>query len=126
MAYCNAAEVLDEAVFKGWIKLGNDKDATFRGMLFDTPRGSMCVLWDRIEGYIQNHPNGDIFPEPWIGSWSKSVPIELPVGQTPVVVLNAIGQVEEISANHQQVITLQLTGAPIVVYGVDTSRLQLY
>ena len=126
MAYCNAAEVLDEAVFKGWIKLGNDKDATFRGMLFDTPRGSMCVLWDRIEGYIQNHPNGDIFPEPWIGSWSKSVPIELPVGQTPVAVLNAIGQVEEISANHQQVITLQLTGAPIVVYGVDTSRLQLY
>ena len=74
MAFCNTAEVLDKAVFKGWIRMDENHPLS-RGILFDTPRGSMAVLWDRTEGNILTHPNGDIFPEPWVSSWKKETNI---------------------------------------------------
>ena len=39
--------------------------------------------------------------------------------------LNAIGQKQIVPAINNQV-TIELTGAPCVIYGIDASRIQLY
>ena len=124
MAFCNTAEVLDKAVFKGWIRM-DEKHPCSRGILFDTPRGSMAVLWDRTEGNILTHPNGDIFPEPWVSSWKTKKRLTLPSNVPEVTLLNAIGQKQIVPTTDNQV-TIELTGAPCVIYGIDASRIQLY
>lgn len=124
MSFCNTAEVLDKAVFKGWIRM-DEKNPLSRGLLFDTPRGSMAVLWDRTEGYFLNHPNGAAFPEPWVSSWRTNRQLTLPSNAPCVTLLNAIGQKQIIPVANNKV-TIELTGAPCVIYGIDTSRIQLY
>lgn len=63
LAYATIAEALDGAEFSGWIRLPQP-DA--RGMLFDTPRGPMAVLWSRKDGYTLSRKVPDFpSPEPW-------------------------------------------------------------
>ena len=85
----------------------------------------MVVLWDRTEGNILTHPNGDIFPEPWVSSWRIKKKLTLPSSAPEVTLLNAIGQKQIVTAINNQV-TIELTGAPYVIYGIDASRIQLY
>ncbi len=121
MAYCAIAEALDEAEFAGWMKATNK---TTHAMLFKTPRGPMAVIWDRTEGMILNrdHKDGKPFPspEPWETYWKHELAYELPA-KGNVHVVNPIGQRREVPSVDGKV-KLMLTGAPIIVYGVDLDR----
>ncbi|MCQ4818744.1 hypothetical protein NE450_15510, partial [[Eubacterium] rectale] len=70
----------------------------------------MAVLWDRTEGNILTHPNGDIFPEPWVSSWKTKKRLTLPSNVPEVTLLNAIGQKQIVPTTDNQV-TIELTGA---------------
>lgn len=123
LAYCTAAEELDQARFVRWLRFPGASKT--RGMLFDTPRGPMAVLWDRSDGYVLSRkvPNF-ASPEPWVDTWKTRLPTTLPVaaGQSPVVI-NAIGQRSN-PPHEDEHTTLDLTGAPVIVYGLDPARLE--
>ena len=123
MAYCAIAEALDGAEFAGWMA---PRNGTTHAMLFKTPRGAMAVAWDRTEGQILNrdHKKGVPFasPEPWVSYWTKKIPFELPAAGERITVVNPIGQKQAVPAKNGRV-TLELTGAPTIVYGIDLSRL---
>ncbi|WP_308755599.1 T9SS C-terminal target domain-containing protein [uncultured Bacteroides sp.] len=121
MAYCNTAEILDGARFKRWLRF--DKEHPYvRGIEFDTPQGSLCILWDRSEGYRLNHPAGSVFPEPWVSSWTKCEDLVLPSKGQSVVLVNAIGQRYQLDV-HQNKVRIGLTGGAVAVYGLDTSEM---
>ena len=124
MAYCNISEVLDGARFKGWIKF--DENTPFsKGIMFDTPKGPMSILWDRMEGDILPRPNGENSPEPWVSSWNLQTELTLPCTGESIIVLNAIGQQKSIPAKDNKA-TVTLSGAPIIVYGMDASQIKLH
>lgn len=125
MAYCAISEALDGAAFRGWIKFPT-KNSKSKGLLFDTPRGPMCVLWDRTDGYIltQSAPNY-ASPEAWVDTWRSEVPVSLPSEGGNLTVLNAIGQEQSLAANDGTA-SLTLKGSPMIVYGVDTSRVEIH
>ena len=98
MAYCNISEALDGARFKGWIKFSENNPFS-KGVMFDTPKGPMSIIWDRMEGDILPRPNGNSSPEPWISSWNIQTELTLPCKEESITVLNAIGQKESIPVN---------------------------
>ena len=124
MAYCNISEALDGARFKGWIKFSENNPFS-KGIMFDTPKGPMSIIWDRIEGDILPRPNGNSSPEPWISSWNIQTELTLPCKEESITVLNAIGQKESIPVKDHKA-TITLTGAPVIVYGMDASQIQLH
>ena len=125
MAYCTIAEALDEAEFLGWLEVGRD---TSHAMAFETPRGTMVVAWDRSEGFILNrdHVNGRRYasPEPWVEQWTKTVDVSFPVVDEAISI-NVIGQTRRLPSQDGKS-TVRLTGAPIIVYGLDRNRLAFY
>lgn len=124
MAYCNIAEVLDEASFAGWMK---SRNATTHAALFRTPRGPMAVIWDRTEGMILNSWNKGVkpwpSPDPWVGSWKKRIAYDIPV-KGKVTAINPIGQRFDVPVSGGKA-HLQLTGSPLIVYGVDLGGLSI-
>ena len=115
LAYCAVAEALDGAVFQRWLEFPGTQT---KGILFDTPRGALSVLWDRSEGYRQAERKTDyVSPEPWIEHWRKRVPVSLNTTQDQVTVIDCVGRRESIRADDGKV-KLSLTGAPVMVYGL--------
>jgi len=116
LAYCAVAEALDGAGFRRYVTFPS---GTAKGILFDTPRGPLAVLWDRTEGYIQSDMTKKPYasPEPWQEHWTRSVAARFPAARRQVTVVDCIGRTRRIAAEAGSV-TLPLTGAPVMVYGL--------
>ena len=116
-------EILERMV-SSYLALPFDSHA----MAFQTPRGTMVVAWDRSEGFILNrdHEKGRRYasPEPWVEQWTKTVEVSFPVVGEAISV-NVIGQTRRLPS-HDGKSTVRLTGAPIIVYGLDRNRLAFY
>ncbi|XHR31069.1 MAG: hypothetical protein ACFUZC_11010 [Chthoniobacteraceae bacterium] len=136
LAYATIAEELDQARFVRWLNFPALSKS--RGLLFDTPRGPMAVLWDRTDGFILNKRKADsaeikadpagtkppfASPEAWIDNWQSHIKVSLPVADKALTTINPIGQRETVPANDHSA-TLTLTGAPVIVYGLDAERLK--
>jgi len=117
LAYNAIAEALDGAKF---VRELHFKDANNKGLLYDTPRGPMAILWNRTDGYILNGPNSKTYaaPEPWIDPWKTKVNITLPTKAGSVKVIDNIGREKDIVAKDHQV-QLTLDGAARIVYGLN-------
>lgn len=117
LAYIAAAEALDQARFVRWLRIPGHPQA--RGLLFDTPRGPMAVLWDRTDGYVltKKTPNY-ASPEPWIDLWKTKTRVQFPASGSEVRVINCIGQERRIAPERGKVM-LTLDGAPRIVYGLS-------
>lgn len=122
MAFVATSEALDQATFVRWInKLPGAPNA--RGLLFDTPRGPMAVLWDRSDGYVLTERSDNfVSPEPWVDTWKTRVKTTVPVTGESLTQVNVIGQSETLPARSGKA-ELVLSGAPVVVYGIDPARL---
>ncbi|WP_081721983.1 hypothetical protein [Geminisphaera colitermitum] len=132
LAYAAAAEELDQAKFVRWLKFpksANGEESKTRGLLFDTPRGPMTILWDRTDGYVLSEKQKDFAsPEAWTDEWRSRVSTTLPLahGQTTLTAINSIGQRKQVPADaaNKSTVTLKLTGAPVIVYGLDVTKLK--
>ncbi len=85
LAYANAARLLDDAVFGGWLEFGEPQT---KGLYFESPGGDLAVLWNRADGFILNagHPDeGDSFPAPevWVEPGRRRPPCRSPPAVTP-------------------------------------------
>jgi hypothetical protein len=126
MAYCTIAEALEDATFKGWIKFPDKKNNNSRGLLFDTPNGAMCILWDRTDGYVLTSASDNyVSPEAWVDTWTSRVELTLPCKNNHFTLVNPIGQKEIVSTKNNRA-NIRLTGAPVIVYGLDSSVIQLH
>lgn len=121
LALATAAEHLDQATFVRWFAFA---DENLRGMLFDTPRGPLSVLWSRADGYTLNTaatPAEDGFyptPEPWVDTWPTKTTVELPAAGTTVTSIDVIGR-QTVLAAPKGVASVVLDGAPRLFYGLD-------
>ena len=128
MGYVTAAEELDGATFRQWI-FRDGKDGRLRGLVYDTPRGPLALLWDRTEGYkLTDHAPvkrkaGDKFFhwEPWFDHWRKKMPHAFKTTGTFLTVIDCIGRRRTVPAERGRV-TLALDGGPRFVYGLDLSE----
>jgi hypothetical protein len=131
LAYCAAAEALDGAVFRHYVNIerwratsGRATDGaeavppSVRGILFDTPRGPLAVLWDRTEGFVQSKRTpGYVTPEPWTEHWKSRIAARFEADGPRVTVIDCVGRRRTVEARDGAV-TLELTGAPLMVYGL--------
>ncbi|MDR1279866.1 MAG: hypothetical protein LBK99_03475 [Opitutaceae bacterium] len=140
LGYMTAAEELDQATFVRWLRF--DTPSKTRGLRFDTPRGPLTILWDRTDGYILTKKVKDFAsPEPWMDEWRSQIAITLPVapGRASITVINEIGQRQDIPVTATTAtaatattattatgpaVTLKLTGAPVIIYGLDAEKLK--
>ncbi len=130
LGYTTAAEALDQAKFVRWLHFPESPERKTRGLLFDTPRGPMTILWDRTDGYMLSEKQENFAsPEPWVDEWRSRVSTTLPVApeRATITTVNPIGQHQTVSNTTTTatgaVVTLKLTGAPVIVYGLDPKRL---
>lgn len=119
LAYATAAEHLDGADFVRWLELD---DPAARGLLYDTPRGPLAVLWSRADGYTLNRQgarDGGFFPapEPWVDVWPTKTAVQLPAAGT-VTEVDAIGRSRQLPVSGGQV-AVTLDGAARLYYGLD-------
>ncbi|WP_243228898.1 hypothetical protein [Microbacterium sp. CIAB417] len=118
LALANAAEHLDGARFLRWLDLPDEA----RGLLFDTPRGELVVLWSRADGYLLNTAgtrDGSFFPaeEPWVDTWETKTAFGFGATAT-VKEIDAIGRARTLTPKDGRV-TITLDGAPRLYYGLD-------
>lgn len=126
LAYATATAHLSEANFRGWIDFAEQPD--LHGLLFDTPRGELQLLWSRVDGYVLNAGHADEMfiaddgsqrwdePEPWIDPWPTKTTASLAASGT-VVEVNCIGQ-ESRSESEGGTAAIVLDGAPRIFYGL--------
>lgn len=120
LAYATAAEALDEARFQNWIPFA---DPDVKGMLFTSPRGPVAILWSRKDGYTLSRKVPDYpSPEPWVDQWKTRTVVEIPAAEGKLRVIDVIGSEEEVEADNAAA-SIRLSGAPVIVYGVDVGRL---
>lgn len=116
LALANAAEHLDGATFVRWLDLPDD----VRGLLYDTPRGALVVLWSRADGYLLNTENhdGSFFPaeEPWVDTWRTKTDYGFPAAAA-VTEIDAIGRTRELQVRDGRTV-ITLDGAPRLYYGL--------
>lgn len=129
LAFATGAKHLADARFQGWIDFPDDPDT--RGLLFETPRGELQMLWNRADGYVLNANHADEMfvaddgtqrwdePEPWIDPWPTKTPVQRLAEHAFVTELNCLGQAKQIEARDGQV-ELSLDGAPRMYYGLAT------
>ena len=87
-------------------------------MLFDTPRGDLAILYDRIDGYFQSERTPDFkHTEPWVKAWPTERDHTFSASGKEVTVIDAIGRTRKIPAQDGRV-TLKLSGSPVMVYGL--------
>jgi len=121
LAYATIAAALDQAHFVRWLKFGASHT---QGLLFDTPRGKMCVLWDRTDGYRLNTEPVDpvskkfISPEPWVNDWKTTVAVTVPTSGKSVQEIDCIGRQRQLPVTHGSVM-IKLDGAPKIYYGLQ-------
>lgn len=119
MAYAATAEELDGAKFLKYLEFKAKGDEEVKGMLFDTPRGDLAILYDRIDGYFQSRNTPDFkHAEPWVKAWPTERNHVFKAAGGEVTVINSIGRARKIPAADGKV-TLKLSGSPVMVYGLD-------
>jgi len=116
LAYCTIAEALDGASFRQYLKF---PDPQIKGISFNTPRGPMAILWQRTDGYVQSK-KADHYatPEPWVEHWKSKVNMTFRCQPAGISVIDCIGRRRQVAADHGNV-KLDLTGAPLIVYGLN-------
>jgi len=124
LAYQTIAKALDRAVFVRWMRF---PDPMAKGLLFDTPKGPVAVLWNRADGMILNTNHVSKAktysePEPWVETWKTRTPVKL-LADKAVTVVDCIGRETVVPCLHGAV-TVMLDGAPRIVYGLarDAAR----
>ena len=126
MGYAAAAEALEGAVFKGWMKLDDPKT---HGLLFDTPRGPVAVMWARWDGYWLTFKEGDgvvRHREPWKDRWPTKKAVRLPTVQGgDVARVDSIGRRRAV-ASADGWADVVLDGSPCIVYGLDVTRIKVW
>ncbi len=115
LAFCAAAEALDGAEY---VKYAMDGGGNNKMWHFKTPRGPMTVLVDRTDGYYPYPGEFTGFLEPWLNHWKTTKPATFRSTAKFVVTVDAIGRKKKIPVQDGKV-QLQLTGAPLIVYGLD-------
>lgn len=116
LAYCAISDALDGANFRRYISF-NDKQ--LKGVEFDTPRGRLAVLWHRADGYIQSVKSKTYTtPEPWLEHWKTRIQAVFETTGTQVTIVDCIGRKWNVAAKDGR-ITLDMTGSPIMVYGLS-------
>jgi len=115
LAYQAVACALDGASFRRWLDL---PDPLQRGLGFAGPDGTVTVLWDRSDGYVQaQRQEHYAAPEPWVEHWTTRRPIRLPAHGAKVEVVDCIGRVRQVAVRDGQV-DLELSGSPLIVRGL--------
>lgn len=126
MGYCAIAEALDRATFRGWMKL---VDEQAHGMLFDTPRGPVAVMWGRWDGLwlTVKPPFGPcVHKEPWIDRWPTKKRVTLPASPDGRVSrIDSIGRARCVE-NAGGMVQIVLDGSPCIVYGLDAAKIELW
>jgi len=122
LAYATIAAALDQAHFVKWIDLDNSHT---KGLLFNTPRGPMAVLWDRSDGYrlnISADPVTKHFasPEPWVDDWKTKVTVSIPATGRAVREIDCIGEGRSLPVRSGRA-QITLDGAPRIYYGISDS-----
>lgn len=121
LAYAATAEALDEAKFNRWLRLA-DKD--LKGMLFDSPRGPVTILWSRKDGYTLSRKKPDFAsPEPWLDAWKTKTALKVPAVGGELTVIDPVGVPTVVSAADGGA-EIRLDGAPRIIYGVDSAKLE--
>ena len=126
MGYATAAEALEGAVFKGWMKLDDPKS---HGLLFDTPRGPAAVMWGRWDGHWLTFKDADGIVrhrEPWLDRWPTKKAIRLPATSGGNVVrVDSIGRRRSVASKDGWT-DVVLDGSPCIVYGLDMERIKIW
>lgn len=116
MAYAAAAEAFDGAKFVKYYEPGDSK---VRGVLLDTPKGRLAVLYDRTEGYaLSKKSRQSVHVEPWVSTWKVRNRTQFKASGDTVTVVDPIGRAKELPVENGKV-TLELDGAPLMVYGLE-------
>ncbi|WP_199521185.1 hypothetical protein [Jiangella anatolica] len=119
LAYANAARLLDDAVFGGWLQFD---DPRTKGLVFQTPDGDLTVLWNRADGYIlnANHGTGDHFPAPelWIDPWPTKTTLSVTTTGDTAVAYDAIGRRTDLTVTGRTT-QIVLDGAPRAFRGLQ-------
>lgn len=128
MGYVTAAEELDGAKFRQWIYRDEKKDK-LRGLIYDTPRGPLALLWDRAEGDgLMGHApeprkKGEPFfhYEPWRDHWRVKNRRTFNASGKTVTAIDVLGRRKELPVAGKRV-TLTLDGGPVFVYGLTLTE----
>ena len=128
MGYVTAAEELDGATFNRWI-FRDEKADKLRGLVYDTPRGPLALLWDRTEGFlltdhapVKRVKGAPFFHwEPWFDHWRVKKPHTFKAAGGEVTTIDCIGRRKTMPVKDGHV-TLFLDGGPRFVYGLDLSE----
>ena len=128
MGYVTSAEELDGATFRKWI-FRNEKNDKLRGLVFDSPRGPLALLWDRTEGFlltdhapVKRVKGAPFFHwEPWFDHWRVKKPHTFKAAGGEVTTIDCIGRRKTMPVKDGHV-TLFLDGGPRFVYGLDLSE----
>ncbi len=115
-SYQTAAWLFDGAKFIGDVALP-DKD--LHGLLFDTPKGNLAMLWSRKEGYQDHGPSHTRFTHlpPWVDPWTTRTPLTIQPEKSQVKVVDAIGREKILNPDQNKNITVELTGSPVYILG---------
>lgn len=119
LAFCTISEALDGAEFVREVGYEDSRKAWF----FNTPRGEMAIIYDRKDGY---YPYDGMFTgrpfvghlEPWLDHWKSHTEYRFAAPKGGVTVRDAIGRTRKIKAGSDGFVTLKLSGAPLIVYGL--------
>jgi hypothetical protein len=114
-AYQTAAYCFDGAKFVGDISMPDPK---FFGMAFDGRNGHFAVLWSRKEGYLPHNPSHLRLAhrQPWEDVWTLRTPFSF-ASNSEVTVVDCIGRSRKIVPDKDGKVTIELTGAPVYVFG---------
>ena len=119
LAFCTISEALDGAEFVREVNYEDDRKA----WEFSTPRGPMAILYDRRDGC---YPYDGMFTgrpftghlEPWLDHWKSRTDYSFEATKGFVIVRDAIGRTKKVKADKKGRVTLTLSGAPLIVYGL--------
>lgn len=121
VAYATAAEHLGAAEFRREFTVGSES-VRGHGLLFDTPRGELRILWSRADGYVlhtdRDPADGDFYdmPEPWVDEWPTKSVVELPANGD-VIEIDCLGR-ETVLSSTGGTVRITLDGAPRMYYGL--------
>ena len=137
LAYAATCEHLDGAKFMREKLADAASGDTLCGFLYNTPRGDLAILFDRVEGGnlysqwerqlprgISRKERGALFrhKEPWVRHWRVRKPYSFPLakGVKPEV-FDMIGRRRSVQIVDGE-LKLDLDGEPVFVYGLDLAR----
>ena len=122
MAYAAAAEHLDGAKFVRKVEFSESPN--LKVYEFSSPRGTFHLLYDRTDGYsMPKFKVGEnaVHKEPWIDTYTARNQYEFSAKSGGVWAFDSIGRGKKIPVKFGKT-KLVLTGAPIIVYGLDLTK----